>query len=730
MTPTPQDTAADRRGTIPAICIFLAAIVFLVFGQTLRFPFINYDDDIHVYAQPEITAGITWHGVAWAFRHSHTDYWHPVDFLSHMLDCQLYGLWAGGHHLTNVLLHAVVAVLLFLVLRRMTGALWRSAFVAAVFAIHPLRVESVAWIAERKDILHGLFLVLTIGAYIRYARNLWSPTRYLAVMLLFALGLMSKPTLMPLPLVLLLLDFWPLKRFALPETPGAKRLPAFARLFAEKIPLLVLSVASCLEAAMGNRAAFVQNAHIPLSLKIANAAVSYVIYIRQMVFPAGLAVFYPFPAIGLPIWEVAVSVIILVFVTAGLFLVRRRHPYAITGWLWYLIMLLPMIGIVQAGKIAHADRYTYLPQIGLDIAVTWGVTDLCRRWRYRDELLGSLMAVAIAVLTICAYIQTSYWQNNETLWAHAISCTPRNSIALTKLGNAFEENGRLGEATAQYFQALKIDPGDTSANNNLGLVFQQQGRLEDAKALYQKVNGIDPGFSDSRYNLGNILRQQGHLDEAIDQYRQALEIDPRRSDAQNNLGNALMQKGRADEAMVCYRNALDINPADPQAHYNLANGLLQKGAIDKAITHYEQALHADPDYADAHNNLALALLQTGQVAPAIAHFEKVLQLQPKNVQTENNLAFVLATIPDASFRNGAKAVELAQHANQLTGGGQPVILLTLAAAQAETGKFPEALATAQKALDIATRQNNTDLAQTIQSHLKLYQSGHPLRENP
>ena len=365
--------------TVAAVCGFLLLAVALVFGQTVRHDFVNYDDNAYVYENPQVAGGLTAHGIAWAFTSFHVSNWHPLTWLSHMLDCQFYGLHAGGHHLTNVLLHAATAILLFLVLRRMTGDLWPSAFVAAVFAIHPLRAESVAWVAERKDVLSGLFFMLTLGAYAGYARRPFSLGRYLTVVLLFALGLMAKPMLVTLPFVLLLLDYWPLGRIGPHRRTG---ISSFRRVVVEKIPLLALTAASCVATVIAQGTAVIAIDVIPLPSRIANALVSYVAYMGQLFYPAGLAVLYPHPEGGLPIWKVAASSLVLAGISAAALVWRRRFPYLFVGWFWYVGMLVPVIGLVQVGLHAMADRYTYLPQIGLCIAVTWGVAQLAASRRY------------------------------------------------------------------------------------------------------------------------------------------------------------------------------------------------------------------------------------------------------------------------------------------------------------------------------------------------------------
>ena len=823
------------RWTVPGVCLFLAAITFAVFGRTVHDDFVNYDDSVYVYESAQVTKGLTLNGIAQVFIHGSYDNWDPLTAISHMLDCQFYGLNAGGHHLTNILLHTATAILLFLVLRQMTGALWRSAFVAAVFAIHPLRVESVAWVTERKDVLSGLFFMLTIGAYVRYARRPWSPARYGLVVLLFALGLMSKPMLVTLPFVLLLLDYWPLKRYSHPalaaggtgpvDLPGNFSVPL--RLIVEKIPLLVLSIALCVATVLVERFDIQSIEMCPLPLRIGNALVSYITYMWQMIYPAGLAVLYPYPAHGLPVWEIITAILVLASVSAGVFIWRRTRPYLLVGWLWYLIMLVPVIGIVQMGLQARADRYIYLPQIGLYVLLTWGAADLCAGWRHRRVVLGSLAAIVIASLSVDSCLQTAYWRNSESLWTHTLACTSDNFIAHNNLGNALLQKGKVEEAIAHFQKALQIYPDYAEAHYNLGNVLLhkgsvdeaiihyqralqikpdyaedcynlgaaliKKGSVDDAIANYRMALQIKPNFAEAHYNLGNVLLQKGNLDEAIAHYQRALQINPDNAEthynfgiallqkgnldeaiahfqkalqiapgyaeAHYNLGNALLKKGSVNEAITHYQKALQIKPDFAETHYNLGNVLLQKGNLDEAIAHYQKALQIKPDFAEAHNNLGNALLQEGNVDEAIAHFQKALQITPDLAKAHNNLgnallrkgnvddaiahyqralqitpdfaeaqkslAWVLATCPQASLRNGNKAVELAQRANQLTGDGNPVVLGTLAAAYAEAGRFPEAMATAQRALQLADARSNTSLAEALRSQLKLYQAGLP-----
>ena len=659
----------NDRWTVPGVCIFLAAIIWVVFGQTLGHEFVNYDDDFYVYENPAVTQGLTLQGIIWAFTHVHCSNWHPLTWVSHMLDCQFYGLSPGGHHLTNILLHTATAILLFLILRQMTGALWRSAFVAAVFAIHPLRVESVAWVAERKDVLSGLFFMLTIGAYVRYARcvtgDKWQVTRtaasdrapgpsrvtrlpaealakaghpslfYCLVLLFFALGLMCKPMLVTLPLVLLLLDYWPLGRVTGGEwrVTGEKKgkpstlNPQLSTLLLEKLPLLGLAVASCVVTIFAQHEAIQSSEKFSLPLRVGNAAISYVAYLGQMFWPSGLAVLYPFAPGDVGVSKVVLSLVLLAGISGGVFVLRRRRPYFLTGWLWYLIMLAPVIGIVQVGAQARADRYTYLPQIGLYLLLTWAAADLCAGWRHRRVVLGGGSTIILMALIFCARAQTAYWRNSESLWTHTLACTSDNFIGHNNLGIALLKTGNVDEAMVHYQMALEINPDFAEAHNNLGNFLFQKGSVDEAMVHYQKALEINPDYAEAHYNLGYALLKMGNVDEAIAHLQKALQINPDYAEAHNNLGYALIQKGSVDEATAHFQKALQINPDYADAHNNLGNMLLEKGSVDEAIIHFQKALQIKPDFAEAHKNLSNALLQKGRVDEAIPHFQKAPQSQ-------------------------------------------------------------------------------------------------------
>ena len=722
----------DSRCAIAIVCVFLIAITWFVFGQTVRYDFVNYDDDNYVYANPLISSWLTVSGAIHAFSGKHAGNWHPLTTLSHMLDCQLWGSNAGGHHFTNIVLHTIAVVLLFLVLLQMTGALWRSAFVAAVFAIHPLRVESVAWISERKDVLSAVFFMLTLGLYVRYVRYS-SVGRYLAVASAFALGLMCKPTLVTVPLVLLLLDYWPLKRFAGESSTR--------RLILEKIPLLALSAAGAGATLWAHEKSIIPIEQIPFMWRVGNGLVACLIYIKQMIWPARLAVFYTHPTRTLPVWEIGLAIVMIGIVSAGAIALRHKRAYLVTGWFWYLIMLLPVIGLIQVGSQAHADRYTYLSQIGLYILLAWAVTDICRasvsdanrkepafrRNALQRRILGVTASVAIILLAWCAHIQASYWRNGESLWSHAIAVTSDNFVAHAGLGQFQLDHGRLDEAIDQLQIALNIAPKYPMARTNLGIALTQKGRIDEAIANLQTVLEDYPNDAKAHFNLGNALAKTGDSQSAIAAYEKALSIQSPYPSAHYNLGMALDDSGRIDEAIAHYQEAVQEDPHFAEAYYLLGNDLFRTSRIDDAIAAYGRALQSRPVYPEVENNIGLALLNEGRPGEAIAHWEHAVANESDFVAALNNLAWVLAAFPEASIRNGDKAVRLADRANQLSGSKDPAVLRTLAAAYAENGRFTEATATAESGLQLANTQDNSALAKIFESDLAHYRAKAPVR---
>ena len=628
-----QTIVSPNRWTALGICLFLVAIIWVVFGQTAHFGFINYDDTENVYENPVVQKGLTAQAAGWALTHAQVANWIPLTTLSHMLDCQLFGLHAGGHHLVNVLLHAANAVLLFLVLRAMTGALWRSAFVAAVFAVHPLRAESVAWVSERKDVLSALFFILSIGAYVRYAEE-WKASSfakavagkkrrffYALALVLFALGLMAKSMVATLPFVLLLLDYWPLGRL--------RNRREFLRLAWEKVPFFALAAAAGVAAALVPDLVLTGTHQYPLLVRMDNALVSYAVYLRQTVFPAGLALPYPDVAGGPPKWEVCLALVLLAAISAGAIACRKRSPSVLVGWLWYLGMLVPVSGIIQISyDAAHADRYTYLPGIGLAIAVTWAVADWSAGWKGRRMVLGGLMAGVIGALTVCGHIQAWYWRESESLWTHTLALTSRNCVAESNLGYALYQKGELEEAIKHYKEALEIKPNFVSARTSLGVVLAKNGQEDEAVEQYRMALEIDPYYGDAHYNLGVYLAEKGELAEAITEYRKVLEINPDNAEAHCNLGAALFAKGDVEGAVAQYRKALEIKDGYAEAQNNLGVALFAKGDVEGAVAQYRKALEINPSYQDARNNLGRGLLRKGDFDGAMACFQRTSTLSP------------------------------------------------------------------------------------------------------
>jgi Flp pilus assembly protein TadD len=633
----------QSRWTLIGISLFLIALTWAVFAQTGNYQFVNYDDPLYVLDNAHVRAGLTWRGIAWAFTHVHSQNWHPLTTISHMLDCQLFGVSPGAHHLVNVFFHSIAAVVLFILLAQITNSIWASAFVAAVFAIHPLRVESVAWIAERKDVLSGVFFMLTLLAYFRWTRK-QTVGRYLATSILFACGLMSKPMLITTPIILLLLDYWPLNRspaFA-KATAGRQRSEdsgqnrsAWSRLLIEKIPLFALSIGSCFATLWAQNFALGSTQFLPLQWRITNALFSYFEYVRQMFWPVDLIPFYVHPENRLENWRLLFAAIILTAVTTIVFIRRRKNPYLIVGWFWYLIMLIPVIGFVQVGLQGHADRYTYLPQIGLDIALVWLIWDLtksclprrsasARAGRPQTIILSAAAAIVLITLSSLSWKQTTHWRDTEALWRHTLAVTPDSDVA--------------------------------------------------------------------HAGLGGILFVRGQIDESIDHYERALRLR-------------------------------DGNVA---AHFGLGRSLAAKQKTDAAIFHFQKALSIQPDNIGASNDLGVMFASKGEIREAISAWEQSLSFDPDNADAANNIAWVRATAADPDLRDGREALELAQRALR-SGGENPVALRTLAAAQAENGQFAEAIATCRRGEELAQKNGDRAMAESLHNCAESFRRGEALR---
>lgn len=593
----------------------LTAVTLAVYWQVLGFDFVNYDDYLYVTQNPHVQQGLTTRSIAWAFTTTHASNWHPLTWLSLMLDRQLFGSGPMGFHITNLVFHLANTLLLLWALTRMTGSLWKSTFVSALFAVHPLHVESVAWVVERKDVLSTFFWFLSILAYLHYTDR---PKfrRYLLVVLAFVLGLMAKPMLVTLPFVLPIIDYWPLQRF------GAKKGVPWSKLALEKIPLLLISLASGLvtivaqsKRAMGSFESY------PLALRLSNAVLSYAVYIAKAVWPSKLACFYPYEW-HISTTQLALAAFFLAFVTALALRQRDRRPYLTAGWLWYLVTLLPAIGLIQVGAQSRADRYTYVPLVGIFVMIAWGVPSsmekLLRRYSKlsKQMVLSSISVAVVIALAGIARVQASYWKDGKSLFKHALDVAKPSSVAERGYAQALAEEGRVNEALKHYQASLRLDPHDARTYNGIGLLLADNGQLEDAIVAYRQALRCDPGFADAHNNLGNALAKTGSFEEAIEHYKGALELDPSYAEAHGNLAVLYTHMGRFDEAIRQYEEALALDPGFVEAKSNLAALLAQQGNFDDAIRLLTEAIKMKVDFADAHVNLALVYYQIGEYSQA------------------------------------------------------------------------------------------------------------------
>jgi protein O-mannosyl-transferase len=675
-----------NRSRAVVVAAVLCLLTLGTFWPVFSHDFINYDDPDYVTENPHVQRGLTWAEAVWALRTRHAGNWHPVTWLSHMLDGQLYGLKPGGHHSTSLLLHTANTLLLFVVLRRMTAALWPSAFVAALFGLHPLHVESVAWVAERKDVLSTFFCFLTIWVYTRFVdfkvkspptrvpsvtskqrrtigmRSAASPPAtghpslyYSLALLLFLLSLMSKPMLVTLPFVLLLLDYWPLRRFQIDAQLATHQI--FLRLVKEKVPFFLLSaISSGLTFCVQQRAGAV--GECLLTGRIGNAVISYARYVGKVFWPENLAVFYPRPA-EWPIGMVFGTAAFLLVISALALWFASQRPYLAVGWFWFLGTLMPVIGIVQVGEQSMADRYTYFPVIGLFIIIAWGAAEMTVGRSERGRVGACAAAVVVAACILCTLTQLRHWQTSESLFKHALAVTTNNAVA--------------------------------------------------------------------HNNLGAALDAKGDFEQALMHYSEALRIQTNYPDAQVNLGIQLARQGRIEEALSRFHAALALNSSS-RVEYNLGNALLEKGDWNEAAKHLVLTLEKEPDFAEAHYNLALALLMQGHSAAAASHYREAVRLKPDWPAALKELAWILATDPSTEIRNGAEAVDLAERACVLTGHKEASFLVVLDVAYAEAGRFEEAARTAERVRELALASGKPAIAQAAEQRLTSYQARKSYRQ--
>jgi len=634
------------------VSLLLAAVVFAAFSPALRAGFIGFDDPEYVTENPAVQHGITMEMLRWALTTNHAANWHPLTWISHAMDCAVFGLHPAGHHATSLLLHAANSILLFLWLNRFTGAFWRSALAAAFFALHPLRVESVAWISERKDVLSALFFFATLWAYSLYTQiGPWRRLAYALALVLFALGLMAKPMLVTLPFILFLIDVWPLRRTI---SPAASIL--------EKIPFVAMSAASCVvtfvaQRAGGTVASFV---NAPLFARLENVPVAYLRYLSKTLWASSLAVVYP-----VEYWSIASAagaILVLLAISAAVVIARRRQPWLAVGWFWFLGMLIPTIGLVQVGMISLADRYTYLPGVGLAVMIVWGAAEWTTARPAWRPMIGAAASVALAACVCLTLRQASFWRDTETLFAHTVAVTRSNPVA----------------------------------GNILGMALLQQGRVIEAVNTLERA--LAPGYAPGYYNLGRALEAQGQGGSAAAFYEQALAFHSRDKDA-------------------------------AAIHSRYGALLLRMGSFSNAIVHLQQAVRLDPGDVLAHYRLATGWFQARQVAEAADAFEATINLAPNSAEACNNLAWILATSPDPKLRNGARAVELAERAAQLSSNTNAFILGALAAAYAENGHFDQAIGAAQQADRLAESQRNDALSLALEHQINIYKSRQPFRDD-
>ncbi len=770
-----MDFSGSKR-TRGLICLALALVTASVYWQVHGFGFVNFDDPDYVSDNPVVKHGLTFNGIIWAFTHFYASNWHPLTWISHMLDCQLFGLNPTGPHVVNVLIHIANSILLFLLLQRVTGAQWRSAIVAGLFALHPLHVESVAWISERKDVLSTFLGLLSLLAYTQYvikslglrfvparqeAQNQKSKVWYVGALGLFALSLMAKPMLVTLPFLMLLLDFWPLARVA---NVGAATFFSrqFAALVKEKWPWFALVAASCAVTVFAQATAIVSTARLPLQLRVINAIEGYFWYAEKMFWPTKLAAFYPIE-FERPLAPLLLIILWLLFVSIAAVMALRRWPFLFVGWCWFLGTLVPVSGFVQAGSQAMADRYSYIPSIGLFIAVVWAAYEILADSRKKLAAGGIAAGAILVALAVTTSLQIGYWKSTLALFSHAVAVTRNNDTALNNLGAAFYELHRDDDAMKMYRLALKIKQDASDVHKNIGLVLARTGKPDEALFEYEQAVRLDPNNAAMQNFLAEELVIRKRNEDALEHFSEAARLRPQNAQYQNDLAVALVAVGKRADAMPHYERAVWLEPSNARYQNNYATALVRAGDGAAAVQHYRAAIEADPKFADPYGNLGALLFLRQQFGEAAVQYSEAIRLNPTNsgirfnsglillklhrteeafVQLDeaarlrpdwaeplNAKAWTLATSSDEKVRNGAEAVTLAEKAATLTGRQQPAILNTLAAAYAETGRFDDALETANQALELAKRSNQTNFAARIERAIALYKAHTPWREN-
>lgn len=728
LSPTRNPTRNQRV----LIGIALAAATFLAYARVLQNDFVYLDDRTYVTENVVVLGGLTWGGVKWAFTSIEASNWHPLTWLSHMLDVSLYGLNPHGHHLTNLLLHAVNVLLLFHLLLRMTGAMWPSAFVAGAFGLHSAHVESVAWIAERKDVLSTWLGLLTVIAYVRFTKRR-AVSRYLIVVGLFVLALMAKPMMVTLPFLLLLLDYWPLRRTpfspsSLREADNTALAPqrmGWRAIFLEKIPLVVLAAGSSIVTVYAQRAggAMMTQQMLPFDQRVSNAIVSYAKYIWMTIWPAGLAVYYPLPLKPYPTGVVLAAASVLLAICVIVVVLRRQRPYLLVGWLWFLGLLVPVIGLVQVGGQALADRYTYLPIVGLFMMIAWTAREALHA--PLSPLIKGGGAGVLLLLGVCTWTQAGYWRDSVTLFQRALDVVPDNTQAHLFMANTLLRSGKLDEAIPHFAEAVRIIPNEPFNMTDYGHALLDVGRIDEAAIQLQRALSLEPGFADAHFFLGVARLKQGQYSEAVLNLERALARNPVLTKAHLHLGEAHAGLKQWMAAITHLQKWLQIDPRSTEAmtqlaqcYYSLGNAVAAKETLQKAIdiepnNPYPMAIKAQMEAWE------------GDVATAIALYDRALAMHPGYVEAANNLADILAVHPDEKFRDGARAVQLAELAAKARLMQDPVSLDTLAAAYSAVGRYTDAVRTVESAIALAQKAGSAAFVEHLQARRALYAASKP-----
>lgn len=749
-------TGASREWQLRLVLgILLALSTFLVYARVLNHEFTYLDDRTYVTENPTVQKGLTWEGVKWAFTTVHGANWHPLTWLSHMLDCSIFGLEPGGHHFTSVTLHVFNVILLFYLLSRMTGSLWPSAFVAGAFGLHPAHVESVAWVAERKDVLSTCFGLLAMIAYVRYAKGprphphprpsplegegsgAGNAKAYLLVVGFFALSLMAKPMLVTLPFVLLLLDYWPLRRAhqeSTPLGPPFLRGEAWWRLVVEKIPLLMLAAASSAVTVYAQRAGGAMMTEEMLSgeARLSNAIVSYGKYLWMTIWPAGLAVYYPHPLKAHPAAAVLAAALLLLALTAVALVLRKKHPFLLVGWLWFLGTLVPVIGLVQVGGQALADRYTYVPMIGLFIMAAWGVKGLVYPpvsplFKGGGFAMRACGIIVLLLLSICTWVQTGYWRDSVTLFQRALDVVPNNTQGHLLMANALIRIGKVQEAVPHFGEAVRLVPNEPYNLTDYGQALLDSGKADQAAARLEEALALLPDFADAHYFLGVARIQQNRHAEAVKHLDTALARNPKLLKAHFYLGAAYEAQNNCSLAISHLQKWLQVDPRSVEALIKLSQCYVSMGREPEALSTLQKAWDINPKNPHPPALMGQIAAMGGEIESAIILYDKALAIDPHYADAANNLAQILSLHPAQHFRDGKRAVQLAEIAVAARKFQDPLTLDTLAAAYAEAGRFPDAMRTIDSAIELGRKLNDDDLMEHLESRRKVYAAGKPAR---